>query len=117
MLVVFYSETGNVATFVEKTGLETFEVVTGDETIDQPFVVVTPTTGDGEAPYELTLFLDEHKDHIRGVAASGDLAWGDSYGAAAKVIAEEYDVPVLHIFELEGTDEDVTTFVDAVKAL
>ncbi|MGL5043120.1 MAG: class Ib ribonucleoside-diphosphate reductase assembly flavoprotein NrdI [Culicoidibacterales bacterium] len=117
MLVVFYSETGNVAEFVEKTGLESLEVISGSETTDENFVVVVPTTGDGDVPDAILEFLEAHVDQLKGVAASGNMGWEDTYCFAADVINEQYKVPVLAKFEDEGTDEDVAAFKTAVAAL
>ncbi|GBU10825.1 protein NrdI [Erysipelotrichaceae bacterium] len=117
MLVVFYSETGNVAEFVEKTGLESLEVISGSETTDEKFVVVVPTTGDGDVPDAILDFLEAHADQVVGVAASGNMGWEDTYCFAADVISEQYNVPTLLKFEDEGTDEDTATFKEAVAAL
>ncbi len=117
MLVVFYSETGNVAEFVEKTGLESLEVISGSETTDEKFVVVTPTTGDGDVPDAILDFLEAHAGLVAGVAASGNMGWEDTWCMAADTIHEQYNVPVLAKFEDEGTDEDVDTFKAAVEAL
>lgn len=117
MLVVFYSETGNVAEFVENTALESMEVVSGSETTDEKFVIVTPTTGDGDVPDAVLDFLDAHKDQVAGVAASGNMGWEDTYCWAADKISESYGVPTVLKFEDEGTDEDVETFKEAIAKL
>ena len=110
MLVVFYSETGNCAEFVDRTELEAMEIITGDETTTEKFVIVTPTTGDADVPDAVLDFLENHEDQVVGVVGSGNMGWADTYCAAAFTIAEDYNVPVLLEIEDEGTDEDVETF-------
>jgi ribonucleoside-diphosphate reductase 2, operon protein nrdI len=117
MLVVFYSETGNVAEFVENTGLDAIEIIDGSETVDKEFVIVTPTVGDGDVPDAVLDFLDEHKDKVKGCAASGNMGWEDTFCVAADKIASDYNVPVLAKFEDEGTDDDVANFKAAFEKL
>ena len=117
MLVVFYSETGNTAEFIDKTGLEAMEVIDGSETTDEKFVIVTPTIADGDVPDAVMDFLEEHPDQVVAVAAGGSMGWEETYCWAADRISEKFNVPVLLKFEDEGTDEDVAAFIEAVEKL
>lgn len=118
VIVYFYSLTGNVRRFIAKTGLggQAREVKTG-EVVEEPFVLVTPTYDFGQPPATVSEWLKDNGDWMVGVAASGNRAWGDGFGAAADVIATLYDVPVIGKFELAGTEEDVQLFTERVKAL
>ncbi len=108
MKIAYMSLTGNVRSFVEKLGVtDPVEIVSGDETIDEDFVLITHSPDAGEMPYEVEDFMEEHKDFCKGVAASGDRAYGDDYTLVAETISEEYGVPIVHRFEFDGTDEDV----------
>lgn len=108
MKIVYMSLTGNVRNFVDKLGaVEPLEIINGDETIDQDFLLVSYSPDAGEIPYEIEDFMDEHKDLCKGVAVSGDRAYGDDYTLVAETIAEQYDVPIVHRFEFDGTAEDV----------
>lgn len=117
MLVVFYSETGNTAEFIEKTSLPSMEIINGTEDTDEKFVIVTPTIGDGDVPDAVLDFLEDHADQVVAVAAGGSMAWEDTYCFAADKISEQFGVPTILKFEDEGTDEDVATFVAAVEKL
>ncbi len=108
MKVVYMSLTGNVRNFVSKLGTDNvLEIVNGDEQVDEEFVLVTHSPDAGEIPYEIEDFMDEYKDLCKGVAASGDRAYGDDYTMVAETISEEYGVPIVHRFEFDGSDEDV----------
>ncbi len=108
MKVVYMTLTGNVRNFVGKLNTtDPLEIVSGDETIEEEFLLVSFSPDAGEIPYEIEDFMDEHKDLCKGVAVSGDKAYGDDYTLVAETISEQYGVPIVHRFEFDGTDEDV----------
>lgn len=116
MLIVYTSRTGNVSRFVRKLPFSSIDIkdVTN---IDQPFIFISYTTGFGQAPLPAITFLDQHQDLLRGVASSGHRNWGQRFGKAADVLSERYGVPIIHKFELQGREEDVTQFIHSTKAL
>lgn len=116
ILIVYYSLTGNVRRFVGKTGRPAQEIPL-DFTVREPFIFVTPTTGIGEAPSAVARFLRINGALLRGVAASGNRNFGNMYANAADIISAQYNVPIVHRFELAGTDEDVRKFNEGVDAL
>ncbi|WP_337102458.1 class Ib ribonucleoside-diphosphate reductase assembly flavoprotein NrdI [Paenibacillus sp. YIM B09110] len=116
MLIVYYSLTGNVRRFVEKTGRPAQEI-TLEKYVTEPFIIVTPTNGFGEVPPAVGKFLRINGALLRGVTASGNRNWGANYSRAADRICEKYNVPILHRFELAGTDEDVRKFNEEVTRL
>lgn len=116
MKVVYMTLTGNVRNFVGKLGtVDPLEITTGDETIDEDFLLVSFSPDAGEIPYEIEDFMDEHKELCKGVAVSGDKAYGDDYTLVAETISEEYGVPIVHRFEFDGTAEDVQIVKDFVN--
>ncbi|AMM86476.1 class Ib ribonucleoside-diphosphate reductase assembly flavoprotein NrdI [Martelella lutilitoris] len=115
MLVYYSSATGNTHRFVTKTGLEARRLgPQGDtETVDAPYVLVVPTyaggDGRGAVPKPVIRFLNnpENRALIRGVIASGNTNFGETYGIAGDIISAKCKVPYLYRFELLGTEEDV----------
>ncbi len=108
MKVVYMSSTGNVRAFINKLGTENvLELKTGDETVDEDFIIITHSPDGGEIPYEVEDFLDAHEEYVKGVAASGDRAYGEDYTLVAETIAEQYNIPIVSRFEFMGTDDDV----------
>ncbi|MGL4662774.1 MAG: class Ib ribonucleoside-diphosphate reductase assembly flavoprotein NrdI, partial [Culicoidibacterales bacterium] len=65
MKIVFASQTGNVASFVEKLELDAIEIISGNETIEEEFVLITYTDGDGDVPYVVEEFLEENHAYLR----------------------------------------------------
>lgn len=116
MKVVYMSLTGNVKLFVNKLEtMEPLEIVTGDETIAEDYLLITYTADMGEIPYEVEDFLEVNREYCKGVAASGDKMYGDDYTLVAETINEQYGIPIVHRFELEGNDEDVNIINDFIK--
>ncbi|MCR8641197.1 class Ib ribonucleoside-diphosphate reductase assembly flavoprotein NrdI [Paenibacillus sp. N1-5-1-14] len=110
MLIAYDSKTGNVKRFVNKLDPATVVQVSPELDMDEPFILVTYTTGFGQAPQSTMDFLDTNGHWLRGVASSGNMNWGTRYGLAGDHISAKYDVPLLMKFELSGTSKDVERF-------
>jgi len=120
MLVVYDSRTGNVRRFVEKLNMKSVSLDDGDAaemTVDEPFVLVTFTTGFGQVPERVEKFLRRNSSLLKGVSASGNRNWGQSFAKSADDISNRYNVPVIHKFELSGTGRDVDQFRQGVNKL
>jgi len=116
MLIAYDSKTGNVRRFINKLDLPSVQI-DSDVVIDEPFVLVTYTTGFGQVPERVTSFLRRNHRYLRGVSASGNRNWGDSFAKSADTIACEYGVPVISKFELSGTGRDVEHFANGVATI
>lgn len=106
MLIAFDSKTGNVKRFIGKLKLPAVQIEE-HMTIDEPYVLVTYTTGFGQIPEKVASFLRNNSANLRGIAASGNRNWGTLFAHSADLIAERYNVPVIGKFELSGTSGDV----------
>lgn len=84
--------------------------------VDEPFVLVTFTTGFGLIPETTNLFLELNGNFLTGVASSGNRNW-KSFAKAADTISEIYGVPVIHRFELSGTNRDVEIFLEGLRQI
>ncbi len=116
MLIAYDSRTGNVRRFVEKLKLPSVQIEESMD-LDQPFVLITYTTGFGQVPDKVASFLKKNHRKLRGVSASGNRNWGTGFALSADRIAEMYGVPVISKFELSGTMKDVERFVQEVRAV
>lgn len=116
MLITYDSRTGNVRRFVQKLPLDHVQI--NDELqLDEPFILVTYTTGFGQVPERVAAFLERNGKHLVGVAASGNRNWGHSFAKSADLIAAQYGVPVVSKFELSGTESDVLLFQERAEQL
>jgi protein involved in ribonucleotide reduction len=116
VLIAYDSRTGNVRKFVERTALPSVRIE-DDLTIDEPFVLVTYTTGFGNVPDKVVRFLQRNGRLLRGVAASGNRNWGPLFAGSADRISFMYRVPVIGKFELSGTEEDRERFLKGVETI
>jgi len=120
MIIAYYSLTGNVRRFVGKLGrpgaLYTIEPGLG-AVLTEPFVLITPTTGFGQVPATVAEFLTNNSDMLAGVVASGNRNWAGNYGKAGRLISEQYAVPLIHTFELSGTDADVRIVNEYIEGM
>ncbi|HMR48066.1 MAG TPA: class Ib ribonucleoside-diphosphate reductase assembly flavoprotein NrdI [Arachnia sp.] len=121
LLVYFSSVSGNTARFVEKVGLRAARIPTTQAdpgiTVDEPYVLVTPTYGGGQGkgeekgavPKQVIRFLNDphHRSLIRGVISAGNTNFGEAYCLAGEIVSRKCRVPHLYKLELFGTPEDV----------
>ncbi|MFV0289126.1 MAG: class Ib ribonucleoside-diphosphate reductase assembly flavoprotein NrdI [Mycoplasmatales bacterium] len=117
MKIVYISLTGNVESFVDNLSLEAIEIISGTEEVDDDFIVITNTVDHGEIDFALEDFLDDNVEKIKGVAASGNHGYDPDFAVSADTIAKQYNVPIIHKFEDEGTEEDVKIVEDFIKTL
>lgn len=113
MLIAYDSKTGNVKRFINRLNLPAIQIEE-QMTVDEPFMLVTYTTGFGQIPDRVSTFLKRNFHMMRGVAASGNRNWGANFARSADLIAEKYHVPVISKFELSGNRQDILSFESEV---
>lgn len=122
-IVYFSSVTENTKRFVDKLHMSNTRIpIHGDPPrMYIPYVLITPSYGTGsrDVPPQIVRFLrdEENRANLQGVIGSGNLNFGFLYGVAAKKIAEKCKVDLLYLFELAGTDEDVSAVRDGLAKM
>lgn len=123
MIIVYASKTGNVKRFINKleTNVKAHNVKDID-VVNEPFVLVTYTSGFGKVPKEVVSFLELNHKYLIGVASSGNKNWGliemgGTYAKSGDVISEMYSVPLLHKFENSGFPSDMKLFLERMNEL
>ena len=122
-IVYFSSVTENTKRFVDKLHMSNTRIpLHGDvPRMNTPYVLITPSYGTGinDVPPRVKRFLrDEvNRENLAGVVGSGNLNFGILYGIAAKKIASRCGVDLLYLFELAGTDEDVSAVIDGLNKM
>jgi protein involved in ribonucleotide reduction len=130
-LVYFSSVSENTHRFVQKLGVAAVRIpVRGrveDGLITEPYVLVLPTYGGGNAtpdindggyvPKQVIAFLNnEHnRSLIRGVIAAGNNNFGTEFAYAGNVVSRKCGVPYLYRFELMGTADDVAAVREGLE--
>lgn len=119
MLVAFASLTGNVRNFVSKLDFPTFDITRnkGIGDINEPFVLITYTTGKGLVPREVTKFLENNSSNLKAVIGSGNKIWGNAFCGGAKTVSAQHNVPLLHTFEVRGYSSDLEIVTQMINEL
>lgn len=110
MEILYYSQTGNVRRFIEKLQTEIQMdciSILDKSTTKEEYILITPTTGFGQVPDPVAVFLQENHMYLKGVIGSGNMNWGENYCGAARTVSTTYGVPLIHTFELHGTPNDL----------
>lgn len=126
MLIVYFSSTsGYTDRFVKKVTEHTQRLPLRSSdpevTVDEPFVLVTPTyrTNKRVVPPQVIKFLNKenNRKHLKGVVGAGNKNFNADYCMAAKEVSRKCEVPFLYDFELLGTPEDVENMQTILKEL
>lgn len=112
MKVVYFSLTGNCRKFINFCNLPAEETIflKDIDSIEEDYILLTPTIGFGEVPPQVQTFLEKNNHFLRGVVASGNRNWGNNFALSANIISEKYNVPILMKIELLGNKNDIETF-------
>lgn len=117
MKIAYASRTGNVESIVQALGIDALHIETGNETLNEDYVLFTYTDGYGDVPMEVETFLIANSMNLKGVVVSGDQGYGEAYCQAGDKIAETYDVKCLYKVENSGTDEDIAAIKDILSKM
>lgn len=120
MLVAFASKTGNVKAFVDKLSnqceISTLHINPDEvQKVNEPFILITYTTGIGKTPQEVLDFLELNAHLMVGVVGSGNMNWGQMYCRASVDVATKYDLPLIHRFELRGMASDISIVKEFIE--
>lgn len=120
-VVFFSSASENTARFVENCrlqdeGINVYRIPLHPKEpaldVREPYVIIVPTYGGGNdkkaVPPQVRKFLNDpdNRQYIRGVIASGNANFGESFCAAGYIVSAKCHVPFMYHFELMGTPED-----------
>lgn len=120
--VVFISITGQTRIFVQKLpeNIVSWEIdiVNPFRIMQEPYLLVVPTY-EREVIGLVDDFLQtaNNAQLCRGVFGGGNRNFAGLFCFSAKDISKEYDIPLLHMFEFQGSDYDVKMLIQEVKKL
>lgn len=128
MKLVFFSLTGQTRRFVQKTGLESAEILPDDDlTMNEDFLLITPSYAE-ENPTDMSSqdvvqpvfdFLSnaENAKFCRGIIGTGNRNFADLYIYTAKELSAKHQIPILYDFEFSGLPSDVEKVCQIATAL
>lgn len=120
--LAYFSVTGQTRRFVEKSGIqEKYEIkrfAPDYPEMTVSFLLIIPTYV-RPITQPVIDFLKAHGNYkyCAGVFGSGNRNFGPDFGLAAKEVSEEFDVPLLHLFEFQGNEDDVSKLREEVARL
>lgn len=120
MKIVYLSLTGKTRQFVQKTGWDFIEISKKNPVIQmkEPYIVITPTYGEQVASFFYKFIeFGENQNYLKGVAGSGNHNFNTSFCSNAKIIASKYNIPLLHLFENQGTEKDLQILKEKVREI
>lgn len=120
MLLVYMSLSGQTRKFVKKTGMPVLEINATNPfvTVDEDYLMIVPTY-DIQVTDIMNDFI-EHEDNLKyckGVLGGGNRNFAELYCFTAKDISEKYNVPVIHMFEFQGSKNDLQKLREEVDKL
>ncbi|WP_334330334.1 class Ib ribonucleoside-diphosphate reductase assembly flavoprotein NrdI [Companilactobacillus sp. HBUAS59699] len=116
--IAYYSITGQTRRFVNKTGLNGYEISDADpfHEMDRSFILIVPAYDDDmmDPVVDFLQYKDNAKNCV-GLAGGGNRNFNSLYNHTARDIAKGLDVPVVFEFEFNGTKKDVENFKKVVN--
>ena len=123
-LVYYSSASENTRRMIDRLGLPATRLPRDPDMppprVTAPFVLICPTYADGlgrgAVPKAVIRFLNVtgNRALLRGVIASGNRNFGDTFAMAGRIIADKCAVPLLYRFELAGTEEETARIRDGL---
>lgn len=117
---VFYSITGQTKKFVEKTGLDAYQITDDfpQHEMKEKYVLITPSYQDFMMD-SLVDFLNfkENKKNLVGIIGCGNRNFNDLFAQTAKKISVTLKVPILYLLEFSGTAKDAENVRSIVNKL
>ncbi|MGY6172352.1 class Ib ribonucleoside-diphosphate reductase assembly flavoprotein NrdI [Candidatus Mycoplasma pogonae] len=125
-VVYFSSISNNTHRFIQKLGFENARIpydIDQDLKVNKEYVLIVPTySGGGEhtsgaVPKQVIKFLNNknNRELCRGVIASGNTNFGNTFAIAGPILSKKLNVPLLFQFELLGTQADVENIQNILK--
>ncbi|WP_125588300.1 ribonucleotide reductase stimulatory protein [Companilactobacillus jidongensis] len=118
--IAYYSITGQTRRFVNKTGLNGYEISDADpfHEMGRSFILIVPAYDDDmmDPVVDFLQYKDNAKNCV-GLAGGGNRNFNSLYNHTARDIAHGLDVPVVFEFEFNGTHKDVENFKKVVNNL
>lgn len=116
MKFLYASRMGHVEALVNALNLNAEKIVTGEETVNEDYILFTYTDGHGIVPAVVESFLEKNSANLKGVIASGSMErHKDTFCWAGDIISKKYGVPCLYKVDGSGTEEDQRKIADLLK--
>lgn len=118
--IAYYSVTGQTRRFIDKTGLDAYEINDADPFYEmgRPFILLVPSYDDDmmDSVIDFLGYKSNHQN-IKGVVGTGNRNFNSLFNHTGRDIAKGLRIPMLYEFEFNGTSYDVEEFKKVVKTI
>lgn len=105
VIVVYDSFTGKSKEFAKSLGFPYVDIKDYKED-ENSIYLLTRSFKIGETSPISDNFLKKYKDKVIGMSVSANRNWGIHYGAGGRKLSEEYNIPLISIYEASGLPDD-----------
>ncbi len=113
--IVYYSQTGQTRKFVDKIkNIENIEITPNNFEFEmaEAFILVMPSYETNVHPIVIDTAADfletaDNLSYCKGLFGCGNRNFAELFCITARTLAEEYDIPLLHTLEFQGSPLDV----------
>ena len=110
-MIVYMSLVGNTRKFVNKINEPSVEL-TIDNSLDlvmtKPYILIVPTYSEETSDIVRDFLENETNRRLcKGIFGAGNRNFAQLFCYTAKDLSKEFDLPLLHLFEFQGSPVDV----------
>lgn len=113
--IVYFSQTGQTRKFVEKIKkVDHFEITPDDFEFEmtESYILVMPSYETNVHPIVIDTAADfletaDNLSYCKGLFGGGNRNFAELFCVTAKTLSKEYEIPLLHTFEFQGSPLDV----------
>lgn len=120
--LAYFSVTGQTRRFIDKSGVsQAFEIkrfASEYPAFTENFILVVPTYVQA-ITQPVTDFLEAHDNYRQcaGIFGSGNRNFGSDFCLTAKELSKTFNLPLLHLYEFQGNDDDIAKLREEVAKL
>jgi len=113
--IVFFSQTGQTKKYIEKINHDEKVEITPEHfeiEMKEPFILVLPSYEPNVYPIVIDTAADfletaDNKAYCKGIFGGGNRNFAELFCITAKILSKDYQIPILHEFEFQGSPLDV----------
>ena len=116
MIVVYFTLTGNTEMFAKKLKAKTLKITKEDRElrINEPYLLLVPTY-EPDVTKTPFMFARNNTENLVGIVGSGNRNFGaDMFCYSATDLSKELNKPVVHMYEFQGSINDVNKINEIV---
>lgn len=120
--IVYQTMSQQTQKFVDK--IEGYDKINLEDnpnvTMNQPYILVVPSYEQNVLPFVFDIFdefleVGDNLEYCHGIFATGNRNFGELFATTGHELSEDFDIPVLHELEFQGSETDVEKLEEELK--